>query len=87
MSDGPAIIWVAETYSQASIHLNKLMLERHGPDATPDDFDIVIFDVPHAGSDRKGKAVCACPKGMIPAPENVLIAYWGDRPRNAPTHS
>jgi hypothetical protein len=75
-----ATIYVQPDYLAASLNLGRQIAERHGPGASIDDFDLKVFDVPHEGSDRKGKALVACPKGILPNPHNILVAYWGDTP-------
>lgn len=73
-------VYVLPDHASASLHLAEQICERHGPSATIDDFDLKVFDVPHVGSNRKGKALVVAPRGEIPGPDNILVAYWGDVP-------
>lgn len=78
-----ATIYVCDTYAAACIHLSEQIAQRYGASASIEDFDLKIFDVPHMGSDRRGKALVACPQGEIPNSGNICIAYWGDTPKNS----
>ncbi|MHA6768088.1 hypothetical protein [Sphingobium ummariense] len=79
-----ATIYVHNSYAEASRSIAFQIARRCGPMASIDDFEVRVFDVPHEGSDRKGKAIVAAPKGQEPGPGNAIIAYWGDAPVGKP---
>lgn len=80
-----ATIYVHDTYAEASRSIACQIARRCGPMASIDDFAVRVFDVPHEGSDRRGKAIVAVPKGQEPGPGNAIIAYWGDAPTGKST--